>query len=173
MEYLAREPNIVSKMSGLGTFIHANDPDHIAAIYRDTVALVRRLALSLRLELSHRKAVDDLSGSDRRPQGGCRPIQRRRTTRHFLEHGGPRLSHCRVTAYKPARQFRGEIMPRFERRQLLEKFNAMKAKARADHRRWRRHRAFRQMRRSRRHRSHRDLQFRPLSHGRAAVRLPA
>ena len=39
MEVLAREPNIVSKMSGLGTFIHANDPGHIAAIYRDTVAL--------------------------------------------------------------------------------------------------------------------------------------
>jgi len=39
MELLAREPNIVSKMSGLGTFIHANDKDLIAAIYRDTVAL--------------------------------------------------------------------------------------------------------------------------------------
>ena len=39
MQRLAREPNIVSKMSGLGTFIHANDADHIAAIYRDTVSL--------------------------------------------------------------------------------------------------------------------------------------
>jgi predicted TIM-barrel fold metal-dependent hydrolase len=39
MRKLAHEPNIVSKMSGLGTFIHANDETHIAAIYRDTVAL--------------------------------------------------------------------------------------------------------------------------------------
>ncbi|MFO0993750.1 MAG: amidohydrolase family protein [Hyphomicrobiales bacterium] len=39
MALLAQESNIVSKMSGLGTFIHANDQDHIAAIYRDTVSL--------------------------------------------------------------------------------------------------------------------------------------
>jgi predicted TIM-barrel fold metal-dependent hydrolase len=39
MRLLACEPNVVSKMSGLGTFIHANDETHIATIYRDTVAL--------------------------------------------------------------------------------------------------------------------------------------
>jgi predicted TIM-barrel fold metal-dependent hydrolase len=39
MERLARCPNLVSKLSGLGTFIHRNDPDHIAGIVRETVGL--------------------------------------------------------------------------------------------------------------------------------------
>ncbi len=32
MARLAAQPNVVCKLSGLGTFLHANDPDHIAAI---------------------------------------------------------------------------------------------------------------------------------------------
>jgi predicted TIM-barrel fold metal-dependent hydrolase len=39
MTLLAARPNVVSKLSGLGTFIHRNDPAHIAAIVHDTVAL--------------------------------------------------------------------------------------------------------------------------------------
>ena len=39
MTRLAAQPNIVSKTSALGTFIHRNDPAHIAAITRETVAL--------------------------------------------------------------------------------------------------------------------------------------
>ena len=39
MERLAACPNMVAKLSGLGTFIHRNDPAHIAAIVRETVAL--------------------------------------------------------------------------------------------------------------------------------------
>lgn len=39
MAKLAACPNIVSKLSGLGTFIHRNDPVHIATLVRDTVAL--------------------------------------------------------------------------------------------------------------------------------------
>jgi predicted TIM-barrel fold metal-dependent hydrolase len=39
MAKLAREPNIVSKLSGLGTFIHAVDEEHIAGIVRETVDL--------------------------------------------------------------------------------------------------------------------------------------
>ncbi|CAN5321216.1 amidohydrolase family protein [soil metagenome] len=39
MQRLAACPNVVSKLSGLGTFIHANDAAHIAAIVKDTVAL--------------------------------------------------------------------------------------------------------------------------------------
>jgi predicted TIM-barrel fold metal-dependent hydrolase len=35
---LAACPNVVSKLSGLGTFIHRNDPAHIAGIVADTVA---------------------------------------------------------------------------------------------------------------------------------------
>src|SRR5271155_390574 len=37
MRLLASQPNIVSKLSALGTFIHKNDPDHIAAVVRETV----------------------------------------------------------------------------------------------------------------------------------------
>ena len=39
MRLLAAQPNVVSKLSGLGTFIHRNDPEHIAWIVRETVAL--------------------------------------------------------------------------------------------------------------------------------------
>ena len=39
MTLLAAQPNIVSKTSALGTFIHRNDPAHIAAITRETVAI--------------------------------------------------------------------------------------------------------------------------------------
>ncbi len=39
MRLLAAQPNVVSKLSGLGTFIHRNDPAHIAAIVRDTAAM--------------------------------------------------------------------------------------------------------------------------------------
>jgi len=36
---LAACPNVVSKLSGLGTFIHRNDPAHITEIVTDTVAI--------------------------------------------------------------------------------------------------------------------------------------
>ena len=39
MKLLAAQPNVMSKTSALGTFIHRNDPAHIAAIVRETVAL--------------------------------------------------------------------------------------------------------------------------------------
>ncbi len=39
MKKLAQCPNVVSKTSGLGTFIHRNDPAHIAWVVKETVAL--------------------------------------------------------------------------------------------------------------------------------------
>jgi predicted TIM-barrel fold metal-dependent hydrolase len=39
MTRLAAHPNIVSKLSALGTFIHKNDPDHIASVVKETVAI--------------------------------------------------------------------------------------------------------------------------------------
>jgi predicted TIM-barrel fold metal-dependent hydrolase len=39
MARLAQCPNVVTKLSGLGTFIHRNDRAHIAGILHDTVAL--------------------------------------------------------------------------------------------------------------------------------------
>lgn len=39
MKRLAACPNVVSKLSALGTFIHRNDPDHIAAIVTETIAI--------------------------------------------------------------------------------------------------------------------------------------
>jgi predicted TIM-barrel fold metal-dependent hydrolase len=39
MRRLAACPNLVCKLSGLGTFIHKNDPEHIAAIVRETVEI--------------------------------------------------------------------------------------------------------------------------------------
>jgi predicted TIM-barrel fold metal-dependent hydrolase len=39
MKRLADQPNIVSKLSGLGTFIHRNDPAHIKDVVLETVAM--------------------------------------------------------------------------------------------------------------------------------------
>ena len=39
MEGLAAQPNVVSKLSALGTFLHRNDPVHIARIFRETVEI--------------------------------------------------------------------------------------------------------------------------------------
>ncbi len=39
MTRLAACPNVVCKLSGLGTFIHRNDPAHIAAIVAESVAM--------------------------------------------------------------------------------------------------------------------------------------
>ena len=39
MKVLAAQPNVVSKLSAFGTFIHRNDAAHIASILRDTVAM--------------------------------------------------------------------------------------------------------------------------------------
>jgi predicted TIM-barrel fold metal-dependent hydrolase len=39
MRRLAAQPNVVSKLSALGTFIHQNDPAHIAAVVRETIAI--------------------------------------------------------------------------------------------------------------------------------------
>lgn len=38
MAMLAAQPNVVSKLSAFGTFIHRNDPEHIAWTVRETVA---------------------------------------------------------------------------------------------------------------------------------------
>lgn len=37
MRLLASRPNVVSKLSALGTFIHKNDPAHIAAVVHETI----------------------------------------------------------------------------------------------------------------------------------------
>ena len=39
MRRLADEPNIVTKLSGFGTFIHRNDPAHIAFVIAETITL--------------------------------------------------------------------------------------------------------------------------------------
>ena len=39
MTLLARQPNVVAKLSGLGTFLHRNDPAHIGFVVGETVRL--------------------------------------------------------------------------------------------------------------------------------------
>ena len=39
MKRLAACPNVVSKLSGLGTFLHRNDPAHVAGVVDETVAI--------------------------------------------------------------------------------------------------------------------------------------
>ena len=39
MQLLASRPNVFSKLSALGTFIHKNDPGHIAAVVKETIGI--------------------------------------------------------------------------------------------------------------------------------------
>jgi predicted TIM-barrel fold metal-dependent hydrolase len=39
MRLLASRPNVVSKLSALGTFIHKNDPSHIASVAKETIGM--------------------------------------------------------------------------------------------------------------------------------------
>ena len=66
---------------GLGTFIHRNDPEHIAWIVRETVGALRRRPLPLRLEFPDREAVDGLCVAGRGLSRGGRRLSRRRSRR--------------------------------------------------------------------------------------------
>lgn len=79
MAALAACPNVVSKLSGLGTFLRRNDPAHIAMIARETVALfgagrclfgsnfpIEKLWTSYAdLAAAHKAAISHLSPDDR------------------------------------------------------------------------------------------------------------
>ena len=64
MRRLADQPNVVNKLSGLGTFIHRNDAAHVADIVGETAALFGAGPLPLRQQLPDREALDQL----RRPR---------------------------------------------------------------------------------------------------------
>lgn len=80
MRALAAQPNVVSKLSALGTFIHRNDPGHIAWIVGETVALfgakrclygsnfpIEKLWTDYRsLMDAHRAAIADFDESEQR-----------------------------------------------------------------------------------------------------------
>ncbi|MGA7196387.1 amidohydrolase family protein, partial [Roseiarcus sp.] len=79
MVRLAACPNVVSKLSGLGTFLHRNDPAHIAEVMRETVGIfgarrclfgsnfpIEKLWTSYRaLADAYRKAAGSLSEADK------------------------------------------------------------------------------------------------------------
>ena len=80
MARLAGEPNVVSKLSALGTFIHRNDPAHVADIVGETVGMfgaerclfgsnfpIEKLWTSYaELVATFRAAVADLADSEQR-----------------------------------------------------------------------------------------------------------
>jgi predicted TIM-barrel fold metal-dependent hydrolase len=80
MRRLADQPNIVAKLSAFGTFVHRNDPAHIAFIVDETVRLfgagrclfgsnfpIEKLWTSYgELMLAHRQALSHLPESSQR-----------------------------------------------------------------------------------------------------------
>ena len=79
MAELAERPNVVAKLSGLGTFIHRNDPGHIAWVVDETVALFGTRRCLFGSQLPDREAVDRLRLA-RQPRTGRRspsPSRRR------------------------------------------------------------------------------------------------
>ena len=73
MKRLAACPNIVSKLSGLGTFLRRNDPAHIAFVAGETLALFGAERCLFGSNFPDREAVDDLCrarrGTSRRRAG--------------------------------------------------------------------------------------------------------
>ena len=61
---LAPFPNFYSKLSGLGTFVHRNDPETIAYIMDDELISLRQLQADVRVQLSRRKTLDKPRRSD-------------------------------------------------------------------------------------------------------------
>jgi predicted TIM-barrel fold metal-dependent hydrolase len=80
MAALAAQPNVVAKLSGFGTFLHRNDPQHIRWLVHETIALfgahrclfgsnfpIEKLWTSYAdLFAAHRQAASDLSPADQR-----------------------------------------------------------------------------------------------------------
>ncbi|MBT9292662.1 amidohydrolase family protein [Prosthecodimorpha staleyi] len=79
MDMLARRPNVVSKLSGLGTFLRRNDAAHIGFVARETLGLfgpqrclfgsnfpIEKLWTTYAdLAAAHRAAIDHLTPADR------------------------------------------------------------------------------------------------------------
>jgi predicted TIM-barrel fold metal-dependent hydrolase len=79
MTQLARCPNVVSKLSGLGTFIHRNDATHIASVLEDTVAIfgAERCLFGSNFPIEKLwTSYRDLVGAYRTATAGLRPEQR-------------------------------------------------------------------------------------------------
>jgi predicted TIM-barrel fold metal-dependent hydrolase len=79
MAKLAKCPNVVAKISGLGTFNHHNDPAHIASILNDTVALfgAERCMFGSNFPIEKLwSTYRDLVDAHRRAAASLRPEQR-------------------------------------------------------------------------------------------------
>ena len=69
---LAKAPNLYAKLSGLGTFVHRNDPELIGTGRRQCDRDPRQRPADVRLQLPDREAVDQPCRADRRPPRGRR-----------------------------------------------------------------------------------------------------
>ena len=65
-----RQPNMHTKFSGLGTFIHRNDPAHIADIVGETLETIRCQTMRLGIEFPDREDLDGLCLDRGRDQSG-------------------------------------------------------------------------------------------------------
>jgi predicted TIM-barrel fold metal-dependent hydrolase len=73
-------PNVVCKLSGLGTFLHRNDPAHIAEVVRETVAIfgAERCLFGSNFPIEKLwTSYGDLVGAHRRALEGLSPQQQR------------------------------------------------------------------------------------------------
>jgi hypothetical protein len=92
MRLLAARPNVVSKLSGLGTFLRANDPEHIGFVVRETLGLFGAERCLFGSNFPDREALDRLLRTHGRAPG-CGPGRNaRRRLRQHGEAGLPPLS---------------------------------------------------------------------------------
>ena len=93
MVRLAACPNVTTKLSGLGTFLHRNDPAHIAEIVRETVQVFGAGPVCVRLELSGREALDLVWRASRSLQGRRGFARAQGTASDSARYGDARLSY--------------------------------------------------------------------------------
>ena len=118
---LAACPNVSTKLSGLGTFLHRNDPAHVAEIVRETVGDVRRrsVACSARTFRSRscgprmRELLSSLSGTPwrrSRPRNSRRSCTTRRCasieSRHRAHNGTRKLGGNHAAGNQDSRLWR-------------------------------------------------------------------
>ena len=108
MATLAAQPNVVAKLSAFGTFIHRNDPAHIAWIVDETVKLFGPKRCLYGSNFPIEKLWTDYGSLDRRPQSGGGAPWRGRVARDTSRYGGAglpaRLSGAGRTARAYARR---------------------------------------------------------------------
>jgi len=92
MRRFAACPTVVCKLLGLGTFIHRNNVDRVAAVVREAVGMFGPTRCLFESNFPNREIVDALRGSRHGVPAGARAARSGNRARGALRHCGENLS---------------------------------------------------------------------------------